>query len=63
MFYKCLVSLMRRHILKTSLAKYSIDFNDLAVQMRLHRIAHLKLLGRSYTLLYLRRSVGRLGIK
>ena len=36
--------------LKTSLAKYSIEFNDLAVQM--HRIAHLRLLGRPYTLLY-----------
>ena len=33
---------------KTSLVKYSIEFNDLAVQMRPHRIA------------YLRRSVGRL---
>ena len=47
--------------LKTSLAKYSIEFNDLAVQMRPHRIAYLRLLGRPYTLLYVRRSVGRLG--
>ena len=46
--------------LKTSLAKYSIEFDDLAVQMRLHRIAHLRLLGRPYTLLYVRRSLGRL---
>ena len=46
--------------LKTSLAKYSIEFNDLAVQMRPHhRIAYLRLLGRPYTLLYVRRSVGR----
>ena len=30
--------------LKT-LAKYSIEFNDLAVQMRPHRIAYLRLLG------------------
>ena len=27
--------------LKTSLAKYSIEFNDLAVQLRPHRIAYL----------------------
>ena len=46
--------------LKTSLANYSIEFNDLAVQMRPHRIAFLGLLGRPYTLLYVRRSVGRL---
>ena len=46
--------------LKTSLAKYSIEFNDLAVQMRPHRKAYLRLLGRPYTLLYVRRSVGRL---
>ena len=46
--------------IKTSLAKYSIEFNDLAVQMRPHRIAYLRLLGRPYTLLYVRRSVGRL---
>ena len=32
--------------LKTSLAKYSIEFNDLAVQMRPHKIAYLRLLGR-----------------
>ena len=48
--------------LKTSLAKYSIEFNDLAVQMRPRQIAYLRLLGRPYTLLYVRRSVGRLGI-
>ena len=47
--------------LKTSLANYSIEFNDLAVQMCPHRIAYLRLLGRPYTLLYVRRSVGRLG--
>ena len=47
--------------LKTSLAKNSIEFNDLAVQMRPHRIAYLRLLGRPYTLLYVSRSVGRLG--
>ena len=35
---------------KTSLAKYSIEFNSKAVQMRPHRIAHLRLLGRPYTL-------------
>ena len=35
--------------LKTSLAKYSIEFNDLVVQMRPHRIAYLTLLGRPYT--------------
>ena len=29
--------------LETSLAKYSIEFNDLAVQMRPHRIAYLRL--------------------
>ena len=46
--------------LKTLLAKNSIEFNDLAVQMRPHRIAYLRLLGRPYTLLYVRRSVGRL---
>ena len=45
---------------KTSLAKYSIEFNYLAVQMRLHRKAYLRLLGRPYTLLYMKRSVGRL---
>ena len=43
--------------LKTSLAKYSIEFNDLAVQIRPHRIAYLRLLGRPYTLLYVKRSV------
>ena len=48
--------------LKTSLAKYSIEFNDLAVQMRPHRIAYLRLLGRPYTLLCVKRSVGRLPI-
>ena len=37
--------------LKTLLAKNSIEFNDLAVQMRPHRIAYLRLLGRPYTLL------------
>ena len=42
--------------LKTSL-------NDLAVQIRPHRIAYLRLLGRLYTLLYVRRSVGRLGCR
>ena len=46
--------------LKTALAKYSIEFNGLAVQMRPHRIAYLRLLGRPYTLLFVRRSVGRL---
>ena len=46
--------------LKTSLAKYSVEFNDLAVQMRPHRIVYLSLLGRPYTLLYVRRSVSRL---
>ena len=46
--------------LKTSLAKYLIEFNDLAVQMRPHRIAYLRLLGRPYILLYVSRSVGRL---
>ena len=45
---------------KTSLAKYSVEFNDLAVQMRPHRIVYLSLLGRPYTLLYVRSSVGRL---
>ena len=43
--------------LKTSLAKYSIEFNYLAIQMRPHRIAYLRLLGRPYTLLYVRGSV------
>ena len=33
---------------KTSLAKYSIEFNDLAVQTRPHGIAFLRLLGRPY---------------
>ena len=47
--------------LETSLAKYSIKFNDLAAQMRPHRIAYLRLLlDRRYTLLYVRRSVGKL---
>ena len=45
---------------KTLLAKYSIEFNDLAVQMRAHRIAYLRLFGRPYTLLYVSRSMGRL---
>ena len=30
---------------KTSLAKYLIESNDVAVQLRLHRIAYLKLMG------------------
>ena len=52
--------------LKTSLAKYSIEFNDLAVQTRSHRIPYLsripylRLLDRPYTFLYVSRSVGRL---
>ena len=54
----CSASLMTQ--LKTSLVKNSIKFNDLAVKMRPHRIAYLRLLGRPYTLLYVRRSVGRL---
>ena len=45
---------------KTSLAKYSIAFNDLVVQMRLQGIAYLRLFDRPYTLLYVRRSMGRL---
>ena len=45
---------------KTSLAKYLIEFNDLAVQRRPYRIPFLRLLGRPYTLLYVSRSVGRL---
>ena len=45
---------------KTSLAKYSIEFNDLVVQARSHRLPYLRLLGRPYTLLYVSRSVGRL---
>ena len=48
--------------LKTSLAKYSIEFNDLAVQMRPHRVAYLRLLGRPYTFQYVKRSAGRLEI-
>ena len=40
----CSASLMRRHNQKTSLAKYSIEFNYFAVQMRPYRIAYLKLL-------------------
>ena len=46
---------------KTSLAKYSMEFNYLAVQMRPHQIVYSRLLGRPYTLLYVRWSVGRLG--
>ena len=45
---------------KNSLAKYSTEFNDLAVQSHPHRIPYLRLLGRPYTLLYVSRSVGRL---
>ena len=45
---------------ETSLAKYSIEFNDLAVQMQPHQIPFSRLLGRPYTLLYVSRSVGRL---
>ena len=48
--------------LKTSLAKYLIEFNDLSAQISPHRIAYLKLLSRPYTLLYVGRSVGRLAI-
>ena len=47
---------------KTSFAKYSTEFNDLAVQMRPHRIVYLRLLGKPCTLLYVSRSVGRLNI-
>ena len=43
----CLCEFNEATQLKTSLAKYSIEFNDLAVQMRTHRIAYLRLLGRS----------------
>ena len=45
---------------KTSLAKYSIEFNNLVIQTRPHRIQYLRLLGRPYTLLYVSRYVGRL---
>ena len=44
--------------LKTSLAKYSIEFNDLAIQMRPHRITYLRLLCLPYTLLYARKVCG-----
>ena len=44
---------------KTSLAKYLIEFNYLAVQPRPHRILYLRLLGRPYTILYVSRSVVR----
>ena len=41
---------------KTSLGKYSIESNDVAVQMRLHWIAYLRLLlGSPYTFVYVRR--------
>ena len=43
---------------KTSLAKYLIEFNELPVQTRPHRIPYLRLL--PYTLLYVSRSVDRL---
>ena len=45
---------------KTSLAKYSIEFNDLAVQSHPHQIPFLRLLGRPNRLLYVSRFVGRL---
>ena len=47
---------------KTSLAKYSIEFNNLAVQTRPHRIQYLRLLSKPYTLLYVSRSVCRRGM-
>ena len=46
--------------LKTSLSKYSIELNDFAVQMLPHRIPYLRLLGRPYTILYVKRSVVKL---
>ena len=36
---------------KTSLAKYSVEFNDFAEPQRLHRRPYLRLLGRPYKLL------------
>ena len=42
---------------KTSHAKFSVEFNDFAVQTR----PVLRLLDRAYTLLYVKRSLGRLG--
>ena len=53
----CSASLTRWEKPKTSLAKYSIEFNDFAVQTRPHRTPYLRLLGRPFTLLYVRRSV------
>ena len=46
------------HLIK--LTKYSLEFNNFAVQTRPHQIPFLRLLGRPFTLLYVRRSVGRL---
>ena len=40
------------HLIK--LANYSLEFNDFAVQTRPHQIPFLRLLGRHYTLLYVR---------
>ena len=49
--------------IKTSLTKYSIEFNDFAVQRRPHRIPYLRLLGRPYTLLYVGLSADTVGLK
>ena len=41
---------------KISISKYSIEFNDFAIQTRPHWIPYLRLLGRPYILLHMRRS-------
>ena len=42
-----------------TLAKYFVKFNDFAEPQRPHRRAYLRLLGRPYTLLYVKKSVGK----
>ena len=50
---------------KTSLAKYFVkfNFNDLAVPSGPRRRSYLRLIGRTYILLHVKRSVGRLEIR
>lgn len=44
---------------KISLAKYFVEFND-PLKTRLRQRTYLRLLGKPYTLLYEKKSIGRL---
>ena len=43
---------------KTSFAKYSVEFNDFVWKTAPHRRPYVRLLGRFYTLIYMKRLAG-----